>query len=147
MTRYLLDTNIVSEFTKPIPAASLREWMAAQAPDSVFIASLTIAEIQKGILQLPEGRKRARLASWFAGPGGPQTFFAERILAFDEHAALIWGRLMAEGKGAGRPRSGLDMIVAAVAEANDCLVVTANEKDFAGVPFMNPLRPQGQDTS
>ena len=79
-------------------------------------------------------------------PRRSQTFFAERILAFDEDAALIWGRLMAEGKRAGRLRSGLDMIVAAVAEANNCLVVTANERDFAGVSFMNPLRPRGQSS-
>lgn len=141
MTRYLLDTNIVSELVKPVPATSLREWMAAQEDDSLFIASLTVAEIQRGILELPEGRRRDQLAEWFAGPEGPQALFAGRVLAFDENAALIWGRLMAEGKTAGRPRSGLDIILAAVAEANDCLVVTANERDFAGIPHMNPLRP------
>jgi len=146
VTRYLLDTNIVSEWAKPLPAASLQEWMAAQEYNSLFIASLSVAEIQRGILELPQGRRRDRLAKWFVGPKGPQTSFAERILAFDEEAALIWGRLMAEGKAAGRPRSGFDMILAAVAEAKDCLVVTANERDFAGIPHMNPLRPQSQDS-
>jgi predicted nucleic acid-binding protein len=47
---------------------------------------------------------------------------------------------MAGGKASGRPRSVLDMIVAAVAEANDCVVVTDNEKDFVGLKFVNPLR-------
>lgn len=115
--------------------------MAAQEDESLFIASLTVAEIQRGIFELHSGRRRDQLARWFCGAEGPQALFARRVLAFDENAALIWGRLMAEGKAAGRPRSGLDMIVAAVAEANDCLVVTANERDFAGIPFMNPLRP------
>jgi len=46
---------------------------------------------------------------------------------------------MAEGKTAGRPRSALDMIIAAVAETNDCVVVTDNEKDFAGVSILNPV--------
>ncbi len=147
MTRYLLDTNIVSDPTRPAPSASLRDWMAAQEEESLLIASLTVAEIQRGILQLSEGRKRDQLAAWFSGPEGPQALFAGRILAFDEHAALVWGRLMAKGKAAGRPRSGLDMIVAAVAEANNCLVVTGNERDFAGVPFMNPLKPRGQGSS
>lgn len=146
MTRYLLDTNIVSEWAKPLPAASLREWMAAQQRDFLFIASLSVAEIQRGILELPQGRRRDQLAKWFVGPKGPQTLFAERILAFDEEAALIWGRLMAEGKATGRPRSGLDMILAAVAEANDCIVVTANEKDFLGIPFVNPIQRRGQDS-
>ena len=55
-------------------------------------------------------------------------------------AGLLWARLMAEGKMAGRPRSGLDMIIAAVAGANDCVVVTDNEKDFVGLQIINPLR-------
>jgi predicted nucleic acid-binding protein len=65
--------------------------------------------------------------------------FADRVLPFDEKASLIWARLMAEGARAGRPRSALDMILAAVAEANDCIVVTDNEKDFAGLRFINPM--------
>ena len=53
---------------------------------------------------------------------------------------VIRARLMAEGTAAGRPRNPLDMIIAAVAEANDCTVVTDNEKDFAGLNIVNPLR-------
>lgn len=107
---------------------------------ALFIASLTVAEIQRGILELPGGRKRDELERWFAGPEGPQTLFAGRVLSFDENAALIWARLMAEGKLAGHPRSGLDMIVAAIAQANDCVVATDNERHFAGTPFVNPVR-------
>ena len=59
---------------------------------------------------------------------------------FDARAGIIWARLMAEGKAVGRQRSGLDMILAAVAEANDCIVATDNEKDFSGLDFFNPLR-------
>jgi predicted nucleic acid-binding protein len=66
--------------------------------------------------------------------------FAGRVLPFDEGAALIWARLMSEGTAAGRPRSALDMIVAAVAQANDCMIATDNEKDFAGLEVVNPLR-------
>jgi len=47
---------------------------------------------------------------------------------------------MAEGKAEGRPRSSLDMILAAVAEANDCVVATENERDFRGLRIVNPLR-------
>jgi predicted nucleic acid-binding protein len=65
---------------------------------------------------------------------------AGRVLPFDESASLIWARLMAEGTAKGRPRSPLDMIIAAVAEANDCVIVTQNEKHFAGLKIVNPLR-------
>jgi predicted nucleic acid-binding protein len=66
--------------------------------------------------------------------------FAGRVLPFDEKAALIWARLMAGGIAEGKPRSALDTIIAAVAEANGCVVVTDNEKDFADVEMINPLR-------
>ena len=143
MTRYLLDTNIISNLVRPRPTPSLQDWMAQQDDDRLFIASLTVAEIQRGILELPAGRRRDDLEHWFAGPEGPQALFAGRVLSFDESAALIWARLMAEGRLAGRPRSGLDMMIAAVAEANDCVVVTNNERHFAGMPFVNPVRGAG----
>ena len=80
------------------------------------------------------------LERWFSGPNGPQAVFAGRILAFDMRAALIWGSLMAQGTRTGRPRSPLDMILAAIAESNDCTLVTDNEKHFAGLNFINPTR-------
>jgi toxin FitB len=137
----LLDTNILSNLTKPLPSPPLVTWQAAQNLADLFIGSLTVAEIWRGIQQKPSGRRRTELERWFAGPNGPQAAFAGRILPFDEKAALVWGRLMAEGTASGRPRSGLDMIFAAVAEANNCILVTDNEKHFAGLKFINPMRP------
>ena len=140
MTRYLLDTNIISNVIKLRPSAHLLDWLSTQQDEDLYIASLTIAEVWRGILELPGGRKRDALETWFAGKEGPQSLFAGRILVFDAKAGLIWARLMAEGKAAGRPRSALDMIFAAVALANDCVVVTDNEKDFKGLQFSNPMR-------
>ena len=140
--RYLLDTNIISNVIKAEPSESLLGWMADQSDEDLFIASLTVAEIQRGILEKPAGKKRNKLEAWFSGPDGPPALFAGRVLAFDEKAGLIWASLMAEGKKKGRPRSALDMIIAAVAEANGCTIVTDNEKDFAGIEVFNPLRMQ-----
>ena len=138
--RYLLDTNILSNVTKPAPSEGLLAWLSDQVDTDLFIASLTVAEIRRGVLEKPAGKKRNQLETWFAGPEGPQALFAGRILAFDEKASLIWARLMVDGKTRGRPRSALDTIIAAVAEANDCVVVTDNEKDFEGIEIVNPLR-------
>lgn len=59
------------------------------------------------------------------------------LVPFDDAIALIWARFMADGKAAGRPGSALDTIIAAVAEANNCVVVTGNGKGLAGVEFIN----------
>jgi toxin FitB len=139
MTRYFLDTNIISNATKPLPSPRLLEWMAEQADDDLFISSLSLGEISRGVLEKPAGKKRRELEEWFAGPEGPQALFRGRVLAFDERAALIWARLMSAGTAAGKPSSAFDMVVAAIAEANDCVVVTDNERHFPGVRLLNPL--------
>ena len=144
MTRYLLDTNIISNVTRQTPSPDLLKWLGTQSDDNLYVASLTIAEIRKGILELPAGKKRRVLDTWFSGPDGPQSLFAGRILAFDEKAAFAWGTLMADGKARGRPRNGLDMIIAATADVNDCVLVTDNESDFDGIALINPLRPLHQ---
>lgn len=138
--RYLLDTNIISNFTKPAPSPALIAWMAEQSDDNLFISSLTVGEVRRGVLEKPAGKRRDQLDAWFSGPQGPQALFASRILPFDEKAGVIWARLMAEGKAKGRPRSGLDTIIAAIAEANDCIVVTDNERDFEDILVINPIR-------
>ena len=129
--RSLLDTNIIGNVTKPAPSESLLAWMAEQTDEDLFISAMTVGEIRRGILEKPSGRKRRELERWFSGPDGPQTLFAGRVLAFDEKASLVWARLMADGTAKGRPRSPLDMIIAAIAEANNCVIVT--EKDRKSV--------------
>jgi predicted nucleic acid-binding protein len=117
---------------------------AAQRDVDLFIASLTVAQIRRGILEKPRGKKRD---AWFWRPEEPQALFARRILPFDDKAGRVWARLMAEGKAAGRPRSGLDnnnniiiIIIAAVAGSNDRVVVTDSERDFVGLRIVNPMR-------
>ncbi|WP_413991584.1 PIN domain-containing protein [Labrys okinawensis] len=144
MTRYLLDTNILSNVIKPVPSEALLAWMAAQADEDLYIATFTIAEIWRGILEKPAGRKRGQLEAWFSGPEGPAALFVGRVLPFDEKAALLWAQLMADGTSRGRPRSALDTIIAAVGAANGCVVVTDNDKDFAGVDTFNPMWGKGK---
>jgi predicted nucleic acid-binding protein len=140
--RYLLDTSIIGDVVKPLPSPSpsLTAWLEEQNDEDLFISSLTVAEIRRGVLEKPAGKRRDRLEAWFSGPEGPQALFAGRVLPFDEGAALIWASLMADGKAKGRPRSALDTIIAAIADAHGCVVVTGNEKDFAGVQTFNPLK-------
>ena len=140
MSRYLLDTNIISNITKPAPSPPLIAWMSEQADESLFISALTVAEIRRGLLEMPPGRRRTRLEAWFGGPDGPSALFSGRVLPFDERAGIVWAQLMADGKARGRSRNALDTIIAATARANDCIVVTDNEKDFIDLGFINPVR-------
>lgn len=141
MTCHLLDTNIISDATRLEPSPSLVAWLGGQADEDLYISSISLGEIWQGILSLPAGKRRKALEHWFNGSIGPAALFAGRILSYDERAALAWGRFMAEGRRKGRPRSAIDMMVAAIAEANHCIVVTDNEKDFRGIPILNPMRP------
>ena len=140
MTRYLLDTSIIANIVKPKPSEALLAWMEEQFDENLFITALTIAEVRRGILEAPDGKRREALVSWFSGPEGPQALFAGRILPFNDRAALIWAEIMAAGTVKGRPRSALDMIIAATAQAHECIIVTDNEKNFPGLDIINPLR-------
>jgi len=141
VTRYLLDTNVISEATKSRPLPTLIEWLGQQDDATLFIATLTLAEIRRGILEKAAGSKRRALEKWFTGPEGPRTLFRGRILSFDEESALEWARLMAEGTALGRPRSAIDMMIAAIASAHRSTVVTLNERHFRGaVAVINPAR-------
>lgn len=140
MTRFLLDTNIVSNATKPSPSANLLDWLRDRADEDLFISTITIGEIWRGVLELPAGRRRGELERWYAGPEGPPALFAGRILGFDDRAAMAWAQLMADGRAANRPRSAIDMMIAAIAVTNDCFVATANERHFERiVPYFNPM--------
>lgn len=141
MTRYLLDTNIVSFATRPEPPATLIAWLDQQESDHLFISALMLAEIWRGVFLLPPGRRRTSLETWFVSADGPGSAFAGRILPFDDFAAMIWAGLMAEGSLAGRPRSTFDTMIAAIAQANRC-VVTDNTRDFPGIEIFNPMRQE-----
>lgn len=140
MSRFLLDTNIISNVVRPRPSESLMVWMAERSDEELFISALTLAEIERGIRQMPDGRRKSELAAWFEGPEGPAALFAGRVVAFDARAASIWARLMADGYRSGRPRSALDMIIAASAEVVGAIIVTDNERDFDGLDYITPLR-------
>ena len=138
--RFLLDTNIISEVIKPLPSPGVTSWLSGQQDNELCISALTLAEIRRGILEAPPGRKRIALERWFASLDGPAALFAGRILPFNETAALWWAEAMAEGVRLGKPRSALDMIIAATALAHGCSIVTMNERDFRGLDFINPAK-------
>ena len=97
----LLDTNIISEVMRPRPDEHVVDWMNQTASSSLFVSSITIAEVHFGLELLPEGRRRIDLESrfeQFVARG-----FDQRIVSFDVPAARIYGALMAHRQQAGTP--------------------------------------------
>ncbi len=70
--RYLLDTNIISNITKVSPSDKLLAWMKERNDDDLYISSLTVAEIRRGIFKKAAGKRRNQLEAWFSGPETPK---------------------------------------------------------------------------
>lgn len=136
--RLLLDTNVLSEVTKPAPDAHVLDWLDRLDEDRSFISVVSIAEIRRGVALMDDGRKRDALAVWLARDL-PQRF-EQRILAVDESIALAWGDLMGLAKRRGRGLSSIDGLIAATAIAKDLTLATRNMKEFDGfgIELFNP---------
>ncbi|RWC53616.1 type II toxin-antitoxin system VapC family toxin [Mesorhizobium sp.] len=128
--RLLLDTNVLSEVTRPAPDTRVLEWLDGLDEDRSFISVMSIAEIRRGVALMDEGRKREALAEWLARDL-PQRF-EQRVLAVDELVALAWGDLMRLAKRRGRGLSSMDGLIAATAIAQGLTLATRNTKDFEG---------------
>ena len=138
MPRYLLDTNVLSELVRPVPEGRVLRWFERQVPVDLYLSSITLGELVRGIVRLPDGRRRVALSRWVSRDLRDQ--FEGRLLPFDEQAAGIWGTIMGECDRRGRPRAGADAQIAAIAIRFDVVVVTRNTADFANmrVKMVNP---------
>ena len=125
---FLLDTNLVSEWTKPRPNRGVVSWLADADEDRVFISVVTIAELRHGVERLSIGRRRKRLNEWIEGE---LLFrFDERILPIDAATADAWGRIVAHREGLGRPIGTMDAFIAATAQVHKLTLATRNQTDF-----------------
>ncbi len=136
----LLDTNVVSEVMKVAPATAVLEWLNQQESRFLFLSAITIGEIEYRLRILPVGKRRLDLSERF------EQFiskaFAERVLAYDDAAARIYGDVMGLRKEQGRPMSVPDGQIAAIARSGDMAIATRNTSDFeeCGVDVVNPFR-------
>jgi toxin FitB len=125
---FLLDTNLVSEWTKPRPNPGVVSWLADADEDRVFISVVTIAELRHGVERLAIGRRRKLLNEWIEGE---LLFrFDERILPIDAATADAWGRIVAHREGLGRPIGTMDAFIAATAQVHKLTLATRNQTDF-----------------
>lgn len=125
---FLLDTNVVSEWTKPHPNAGVVEWLTQVEEDEAFLSVVTFAELRHGIERLPAGRRRRRLDAWLRNDLPLR--FESRIVWVDGAIADEWGRLVARREARGRPIHAMDALIAATAQVHDLTLVTRNTADF-----------------
>ncbi|CDZ51944.1 type II toxin-antitoxin system VapC family toxin [Neorhizobium galegae] len=128
--RVLLDTNVLSEVTKPRPAEGVLNWLHGLDEDRTFISIISIAEIRRGVALMDGGRKRDALDEWLTHDL-PQRF-ENRIVPVEAPVALAWGDLMALAKRNGRGLASMDGLIAATAVAHQLTLATRNTKDFEG---------------
>lgn len=135
----LLDTNVVSEVMKTQPAEAVVTWLNAQDSERLYVSAVTIGEITYGLRILPDGKRRSGLRERC------ERFvvlaFDQRVLAYDEFAARVYGELMGDRKELELPMSVPNGQIAAIARLNHLAVATRNVLDFehCGIDVLNPF--------
>jgi toxin FitB len=133
--KYLVDANVLSEPTKPVPEPRVVEWLRLHERD-LAVDPIILGELRFGILLLPKGRKRNALERWF--DAGVQRL---HCLPWEAETGLTWAQLLARLRAAGRAMPIKDSLIAATALRHGLRMVTRNRADFdaAGVRVLDPF--------
>lgn len=134
----LLDTNVVSEWIKPLPNRGVIAWTADVDEDRVFLSVVTLAELRYGIERMPAGSRRKRLTEWLEHELTLR--FEGRIVGIDSDIADACGKVLARGEAKGRRMEVMDAFLAATAEVHQFTIVTRNTSGFEMVAqfVLNP---------
>ena len=138
MNGYLLDTNVISEFSKKKTDGRVRKWVDAQNEAALYLSVLTFGEIRKGIKLLPEIEKRTELEKWLETELPAR--FKDRLLPVTAGIAEIWGSMAAKAQMEGIALGAFDGLLGATAANHELTVATRNVPDFlaCNVPLINP---------
>ena len=135
----VLDTNVVSEAMKPEPSATVRNWLDEQLVETLYLSSVTIAELLFGIGALPDGQRKTKLT---AALEGLLALFEGKILPFDSGAARHYADLAVSARKAGKGFPTPDGYIAATAAFHGFAVATrdASALEAAGVTVIDPWK-------
>ena len=138
----VLDTNVVSEAMKPSAHPTVLDWLNRQAAETLFLSSVTLAELLFGIGAMPTGRRKDALVDTLDRL--LVELYGGRILPFDVDAARCYVQLATKARSAGNGLPMADGYIAAIASARGFMVATRDTSPFeaAGVPTINPWNSQ-----
>ena len=134
----LLDTNVISEPWKPVPDEAVIAWLDAQSIETLFLSTITVAELRFGIAAMPLGKRQNTLRDRLEGEVLPH--FSERVLSFDLATSQSYSELMARARVSGKAIGTADGYIAATAAANGFAIATRDTSPFeaAGLRVINP---------
>ncbi len=135
---YLLDTCLLSEFTRRQPEQKVIRWLDSIEEEKLFVSVITVGEIQHGIERLSESHRKVELLTWLNN--SLINRFGARILPLDTSTLVLWGSLMARMERSGQPIAVMDALITATALQNNLIIATRNISDFlpCGVQLINP---------
>ncbi len=140
MSGWILDTNVISELRRPRPDAKVLAFVAALPLETLFVSTVTFAEIRYGIEMVSDPMQRAELQNWLTNRVRPM--FDQRVLEVSEDVMFKWRLLVEEGRKAGHTFAQPDLIIAATALVHGLTVATRDTGDYqrARVQLIDPWK-------
>ena len=143
--KWLFDTNVVSESIQARPNPKVIRWIASEAPESIAISIVTLAELRDGASTARSENRRNELTKWLDIEVA--SFFRNRMLPVTTETLIDWIRLARRLRSQGTPREPSDVLIASTARVHNLILVTRNVRDFAGMgiivydPWTNETHP------
>ena len=136
---YLLDTCVISELVKNSPDKNVLDWLRSTPAERLYLSVITIGEIRKGLLKLPDSKRKDLLTNWL---DSLLEDYKNRILTIDLTVAENWGSIQGKAEKEGNSMPSIDGLIAAIAYTHNLAIVTRNVNDFkpSGIPIKNPWK-------
>ena len=137
--KYLLDTNIISEFISKTPNQKVVDYILTLNEEDIYLSVITIGEIKVGVEKLADGKKKDKLLYWLEND--LLVRFENRIIDIDTDVMFQWAIINTQLKRLGKPLPIMDSLIGATTQAKDMTLLTRNEKDFKNldITIVNPF--------
>ncbi len=134
----ILDTNVISEPLKPSPDPAVIRWLDRQSPATLYVTTISQAELLAGVSALPAGRRRTELRKVIDKE--LSFLFEDRVLPFGERSAEAYAQVVPAANAAGNPIDFADAAIGAIAIEHNYILATRNVADFKGtsIKLLNP---------